>query len=214
MSLSLSDVENALGAVGQLERAAPVMLGGLVLSGPEVPDELIIGGRQILVIHRLLGGGRVIDSVGNDAAQLVLTGRFVGPAATRRARRVEAMREAAQILAFSVADLSARVWISEFSWSYQARGTICPYRLVLEREALPPTRFPSSVESAGLDIMSGLSTISTFLETMTEAGWVGSTMISTATGQITPVAHALGAVALFRGRRLPSVRQTRSGKAV
>lgn len=193
MSLSLSDVENALGAVGQLERAAPVMLGGLVLSGPEVPDELIIGGRQILVIHRLLGGGRVIDSVGNDAARLVLTGRFVGPAATRRARRVEAMREAAQILAFSVADLSARVWISEFSWSYQARGTICPYRLVLEREALPPTRFPSSVESAGSDIMSGLSTISTFLETMTEAGWVGSTMISTATGQITPVAHALGA---------------------
>jgi len=193
MGISLLQVENALGAIGQLDRAAPVTLGSLVLSGPEVPDELVIGGRQILIIHRLLGGGRVIDAIGNDPARLVLTGRFIGPMATSRARRLEAMREAAQVLAFSVADLSARVWIAEFSWSYQARGTICPYRLVLEREVSPSVLALGSLETASLDMISGLGVLSTVLGQMTDSGWIGTNMISSVMGQIMPVAQVLGA---------------------
>ncbi|WP_025885226.1 hypothetical protein [Asaia prunellae] len=193
MGLSLQEVENALGAIGQFDRAAPVTLGGFVFSGPEIPDELIIGGRQILVIHRLLGGGRVIDSVGNDPARLVLTGRFVGPMATARARRLEAMREAAEVLIFSLADLSARVWIAEFSWSYQARGTVCPYRLVLEREISPPVQRPGVSEMVDLDMISGLSAISTILGQMTDSGWIGTNVIASALGQIMPVAQCLGA---------------------
>ncbi|WP_438384086.1 hypothetical protein ABHV46_07170 [Asaia sp. BMEF1] len=193
MGISLLQVENALGAIGQLDRAAPVTLGSLVLSGPEVPDELIIGGRQILIIHRLLGGGRVIDSVGNDPARLILTGRFIGPMATSRARRLEAMREAAQVLAFSVADLSARVWIAEFSWSYRARGTICPYRLVLEREVSPPVMVLGSSETVSLDMASGLSVLSTVLGQMTDSGWIGTNMMSSVVSQLMPVAQILGA---------------------
>ncbi|GBR12384.1 hypothetical protein [Asaia spathodeae] len=193
MGISLLQVENALGAIRQLDRAAPVTLGNLVLSGPEVPDELVIGGRQVLIIHRLLGGGRVIDSVGNDPARLVLTGRFIGPMATSRARRLETMREAAQVLAFSVADLSARVWIAEFSWSYRARGTICPYRLVLEREVSPPVLVPISSETASMDMVSGLGVFSTMLGQMTDSGWIGTTMISSVVGQIMPIAQILGA---------------------
>ncbi|NVN06485.1 hypothetical protein HW509_12915 [Asaia spathodeae] len=193
MGISLLQVENALGAIGQLDRAAPVTLGNLVLSGPEVPDELVIGGRQVLIIHRLLGGGRVIDLVGNDPARLVLTGRFIGPMATSRARRLETMREAAQVLAFSVADLSARVWIAEFSWSYRARGTICPYRLVLEREVSPPVLVPISSETASMDMVSGLGVFSTMLGQMTDSGWIGTTMISSVVGQIMPIAQILGA---------------------
>ncbi|RUT27436.1 hypothetical protein C0V97_01315 [Asaia sp. W19] len=192
MGLSLLEVENALGAIGQLDRAAPVLLGDMVLSGPEVPDQLIIGGRQLLVIHRLLGGGRVIDSVGNDPARLILTGRFVGPLATTRARRMEAMREAAQVLSFSLADLAARVWIAEFSWSYQARGTICPYRLVLEREALPAVPVPGMADQVDTAMLSGLGTISGLLGEMAEAGWIGTAMITSLTGQIMPVAKSLG----------------------
>lgn len=193
MGVSLLEMENALGAIGLIDRSAPVVLGDLILSGAEVPDELVMGGRQLLVIHRLLGGGRVIDAVGNDPARLVLTGRFLGPLATLRARRVEAMREASRALSFSVADLSARVWIAEFTWSYQAQGTICPYRLVLEREALPPAISLSSGEMAGADLGSGLSTIAGLLGEMSEAGWVGTTMLTSLAGQVMPVAQVLGA---------------------
>ncbi|GBQ94567.1 hypothetical protein ACFFGF_06965 [Asaia lannensis] len=193
MGGSLLDVENALGAIGQLDRATPVTLGDLVLSGPEVPDTLVMGGKQILVVHRLLGGGRVIDAVGNDPARLVLSGRFIGPLATRRARRVEAMRQAARVLSFSVADLAADVWIAEFSWAYQARGTICPYRLVLEREVVPLSQGASAGEGIDLDLRAGLGAITDRLAEMTEAGWIGTTMISTLAGQIAPVAQSLGA---------------------
>lgn len=193
MSGSLLDIENALGAIGQLDRATPVTLGDLILSGPEVPDTLVMGGKQILVIHRLLGGGRVIDAVGNDPARLVLSGRFIGPLATRRARRVEAMRQAAHVLSFSVADLSADVWIAEFSWAYQARGTICPYRLVLEREAAPVSQGTSVGEGIDLDLRAGLGVITDRLAEMTEAGWIGTTMISSLAGQMAPVAQSLGA---------------------
>lgn len=192
MSLSRFQVENALGAIGQLDRATPVTLGDLVLSGPEVPDTLVMGGRQLLVIHRLLGGGRVIDAVGNDPARLVLSGRFIGPLATRRARRVEAMRQAARVLSFNVADLSADVWIAEFSWAYQARGTICPYRLVLERESAPPDLIRTYGEAVDLDLRSGLSSISDRLAEMSEAGWIGTNAIASLAGQVAPLAQTLG----------------------
>jgi len=191
--MALLDVETTLGAIGQFDRAAPVMLGTMVLSGPEVPDELVIGGHQALVVHRVIGGGRVIDSLGNDPARLILSGRFMGPFATRRARQIEAMREKAQALVFSVADLSARVWIAAFSWSYQARGAICPYRLVLEREMVPPGRGEDRSDNIALNVRGGLSSLGVILGDMAEAGWTGANALSGLAGQVMPVAQNLGA---------------------
>lgn len=192
MAISSLEIQNAIGALGRLDRAAPVILGGLVLSGPEVPDQLVFGGRQRLVIHHALGGGRVVDAVGNDPLRLVLSGCFIGPLATQRTRSIEAMRRKARSLVFSVADLTLRVWIAEFSWAYQARGTICPYQLVLEREDAPSDGASSSAEEAGGAMATGSATLSGFLGQMAEIGWVGNNAIAGLAGQIMPLAQGLG----------------------
>lgn len=201
MSVSLLEIQNAIGAVGHFERAAPVVLGGMVLCGAEVPDELVFGGRQTLVVHRIPGGGRVIDALGNDPARLVLSGRFIGQNAPSRARLLEKFRSAGQVMEFSVADFSVRVWIAEFSWTYQARGTICPYRLVLEQEEEPFRSSPGLNGLVAEDLDNSLNSISDRLDGMAEAGWIGTNQIIGSLQQLDPLIECLGssgAIAIAR----------------
>lgn len=40
MSLTLTNIETAIGSIGRLSASAPVQIGGLVLTGMEVPDRI------------------------------------------------------------------------------------------------------------------------------------------------------------------------------
>jgi hypothetical protein len=69
-----------------------LLLGPIAFRNFEVPAAINIGGAQRLAIHRLLGGTRVIDTLGRDDTDISFSGTFSGPDATLRARLIDEMR--------------------------------------------------------------------------------------------------------------------------
>lgn len=195
MGIGLSDIENAIGAVGRLGSSSPVILGNLVLTGIEVPDTLQVGGRQMLVVHRLPGGGRVVDALGNDPGRLELKGRFLGPDAQMRAQAVERMRMAGQQVAFSAAGLSVQVWIAQFHYVYQAKGAVCSYTLVLERPQETTAVQTSGTLSGvlGDDVGSALDSFSSVVSDVSEGVFTAVGQVSSVVGQVMPLATLVGA---------------------
>lgn len=194
MGVGLSDIENAIGAVGRLGASSPVILGNLVLTGIEVPDTLQVGGRQMLVVHRLPGGGKVVDALGNDPGRLELKGRFLGPDAQMRAQSVERMRMAGQQVVFSAAGLSVQVWIAQFNYVYQAKGAVCSYTLILERPQETTSTQASSTLSGvlGEDVGSALDSFSGVVSEVSEGLFTAAGQVSSVVGQVMPLASLIG----------------------
>ena len=69
-----------------------VVLGPLVLEGFEVPERISVGGQQLLAVHRLVGGGRVVDALGADEADIRWSGVLAGVDAPERLRVLEGVR--------------------------------------------------------------------------------------------------------------------------
>lgn len=193
MGVGITEIESVVGAIGRASAAAPVMIGDMVLTGLEVPDELIMGGRQELVVHRLLGGGRVIDTLGNDPSRLMLRGRFMGPEAQTRARMLERMRMAGAAVVFSAAGLSCQVWIAQFQYAYEAKGALCSYCLELERAAEQVSDTASSESSWSNDVGNALSTLTSFIGGVSSATYLLAGQVGTVVGQVTPLATMVGA---------------------
>ncbi|KXU99227.1 hypothetical protein AD929_15625 [Gluconobacter potus] len=194
--MSLTSIEAAIGAVGRLSSAAPVVIGSVTLTGAEVPDSLRVGGQQRLVIHQLLGGSRVVDATGNDPARLTLSGRFLGVNALSRAQALEALRVAGKAITFSGAGLSAQVKIAEYWYDYTLKGAVIPYSIQLERSSV--TTASSTSTSAlssliGSDAADALTSVSDAVSSVTSTIDDFSSEIGTVVGQITPLATLVGA---------------------
>jgi hypothetical protein len=69
-----------------------VILGSVVLDGFEVSDAVHFGGKQALAVHRLPGGGRIIDALGPDDADITWSGILTGGNAAGRARLLDGLR--------------------------------------------------------------------------------------------------------------------------
>jgi hypothetical protein len=106
-----------------------LLLGPVAFAGFEVPDRITFGGRQRLAIHRLVGGGRVVDALGADDADLAWSGVFSGPDAADRARLLDALRMAGAQVTLTWDAFFYTVVIAEFSADYSAPWWV-PYRLV------------------------------------------------------------------------------------
>lgn len=72
--------------------AGQLTLGEVVFADFEIPDHIAVGGKQDLVIHRLPGGGRVVDAMGADDAPIRWSGIFSGDRAADRARGLDRLR--------------------------------------------------------------------------------------------------------------------------
>lgn len=73
-------------------------LGNLDFANFEIPSFVQFGGSQRVAVHDLLGGGRLIDTMGRDDAVLTWSGVFSGRDAGDRARTLDAMRVEGQDL--------------------------------------------------------------------------------------------------------------------
>lgn len=72
-------------------------LGGIVFDDFSTPRKMPFGGNQAMVVHKLPGGARVIDTLGPDEANIVWSGRFFGNNAYDTALALDAMRAAGQL---------------------------------------------------------------------------------------------------------------------
>ena len=71
---------------------ATLILGDIVFQHMEVPEFINFGGSQMLSIHQLVGGGRVINALGRSDTDISWGGFFFGERAFERARAVDFLR--------------------------------------------------------------------------------------------------------------------------
>ena len=75
-----------------------LILGGISFTGFAPPDAMMGGGKQAMVVHKLPGGQRVIDTLGPDEAPIVWKGQFFGDDAYDTALALDAMRAAGAVV--------------------------------------------------------------------------------------------------------------------
>lgn len=126
-------------------------LGGIVFRDMEVPDELPFGGDQMLVVHKLIGGGRVIDVMGRDDEPLAWSGRFFGADAEDRAKALDALRIAGKAIELRWSTFAYRVVIKRFVGTYLRVNNV-PYQISCEiqEDLAAPT---TSAAQVGVDQM-------------------------------------------------------------
>lgn len=119
-----------------------VMLGEVVLQGYEVPERVRFGGTQRLAVHRLPGGGRVVDAMGPDELGLRWSGMMLGADAADRARAIDAMRVAGTPVTLVFGDMAYDVIVAGFVAEYRRRSWIGAY-------AISCAVLPAVAEAAG-----------------------------------------------------------------
>ncbi|MCC3246670.1 hypothetical protein LG047_15320 [Methylocystis sp. WRRC1] len=90
-------------------------LGGIVFDDFSTPERMPFGGEQTMVVHKLPGGSRVIDTMGPDDADIHWSGRLFGDNAYETALALDAMRRSGVTLPLTFAGQAFTVVISEFS---------------------------------------------------------------------------------------------------
>lgn len=178
-----------------------VSLGGMNLSGLEVPEKLNWGGQQRTVQHKLPGGARIIDLMGADDADIKWSGYFQGPLANSRARSIDAMRAAGRPVPLSWPGFTRTVIVSDFTCSSERGGWLLPYSVTCVVVPTPPRPGPTSLlgQLAGGVVNSlGLSsTIASIQQTMGPILQTAQTALGYVS-QVLPIAGVLsGGSAVF-----------------
>lgn len=107
-----------------MAQQAVLTLGNIAFLQREVPDTINFGGRQMLSVHRNLGGSRIIDAMGPDPAPIHWSGHFltvpgiVGTAAAR-ARAVDQLRKSGAQVTLAWGSFSYQVVVSHFDAVYK-----------------------------------------------------------------------------------------------
>lgn len=105
-------------------------LGPITFANFEIPERIPFGGRQMLAVHKLLGGQRVVQSMGRDDNDYSWEGIFMGSTATFRARYLDSLRIAGNQLNLTYSQFNYAVKIKEFEGDFERFYQI-PYRITV-----------------------------------------------------------------------------------
>ncbi|BBL73221.1 hypothetical protein [Methylomagnum ishizawai] len=94
-------------------RNPKVRLGDFEFQRFEVPDAIHTGGTQILAVHPLIGGNRVVNAMGQSYANIEWSGTLTGPDAWNRMAALDAMRKSGKRYTLTFHGLRAPVVIEE-----------------------------------------------------------------------------------------------------
>jgi hypothetical protein len=131
-------------------------LGPVAFSAFEIPSGINFGGRQLVAVHQLTDGRRVVDTIGATESEVSFAGAFSGPTATFRARVLNSLRTTGAELRLSWDAFCYTVVVSRFDAAYENPSWI-PYRLsctVLQDDAAPA---PALAPSLGVSVLADLS---------------------------------------------------------
>jgi hypothetical protein len=88
------------------------------------------GGNQAMVVHKLPGGSRVIDTLGPDEADVVWRGQFYGNNAYSTALALDAMRAAGQVVSLTWGGQFRSVIVSNFIYRVRRMPVWVEYSIV------------------------------------------------------------------------------------
>jgi len=147
-------------------------LGPIIFQGFELPSDIGFGGTQLVAVHQLPGGGRVVDALGPADADIQFAGILSGSDAATRALELDALRSVGLPLPLAWDVFFYLVVIENFQADYQAPWWI-PYTVTCK-----------VVQSAtGLAVAAGVSLLG-----------AAAADIGTATGLAAPAGINLGSV--------------------
>ena len=86
-----------------------LLLGPIAFTDYSPPECLPFGGRQQMAVHKLIGGQRVIDTLGPDDEDIQWSGRFFGAGALSTCLALDSLRAAGQVLPLSYAGMGYTV---------------------------------------------------------------------------------------------------------
>lgn len=99
--------------------ATRLIVGGTEFTGLEVPESLTVGGKQQVVVHKLVGGRRVVDVLGVDYDNLTWSGWMAGPTAGARTTALEKMRDTGATLTFNMDGYYFSVVVADFKSRFE-----------------------------------------------------------------------------------------------
>ncbi|MBI1214131.1 MAG: hypothetical protein GC190_21930 [Alphaproteobacteria bacterium] len=138
-----------------------VRLGDFAFQNFEVPENILGGTAQTLVVHQFPGGKRVVDAMGRDYPPISWSGRFRGADALSRLRALEAICNAGLPVTFSWSEYSYLVMVRDVARDFRRKYEIL-YTITLEviedqASTLPPSAGPSLDEMIDGDALSANS---------------------------------------------------------
>lgn len=124
-----------------------ITLGGVTFQDFEVPEKIALQGGQFMAIHQLIGGGRVVDVLGDDPGKISFSGIFAGTDAGARAQVLDAATAAGAQLPLYWDSFFYTVIIEEFAADYEKPWWI-PFSLTCLVVIDPVAVIASAVASA------------------------------------------------------------------
>ncbi|MDE1999650.1 MAG: hypothetical protein KGI52_12060 [Burkholderiales bacterium] len=97
----------------------------------EIPQRITWGGEQLLSVHQLMGGRRIVDALGASDAPLSWEGIFTTLTAVDRARFCDSLRRTGEACTLEWGEFSYSGVVSQFSADYTRGGLYVPYRITL-----------------------------------------------------------------------------------
>lgn len=136
---------------------APIklILGPVSFYDFEIPAGVTFGGKQLLALHQLTDGRRVIDCMGPGDTDIEFSGICSGPEASLRARLLNSLRNAGSPLSLTWDTFIYSVVLSRVQFDYR-NPTWMPFSvscIVLRDESRP---FPAQTASPVTDITSDI----------------------------------------------------------
>lgn len=105
-----------------------VILGGIAFERFETPEAISFGGEQRHAVHELVGGSRVIDTIGATPSDKDWSGIFQGSNALARALAFDKLRKAGKPVTLTWSQFSFTVVIHTFKADYQ-KSHFIPYSI-------------------------------------------------------------------------------------
>lgn len=200
---ALSTASEAVSAIASLAFGATggVVLGQFVFSGFEVPKYISIPGNQAMTVHKLPGGERVIDVLGDDPGDISWSGCMIDGDPWTRAQELEQMRSLGDPLPLQWGQFFYTVVIRSFAAkTLYSRVNYEISCTVLQNEATAPTQQDppaSSVVQGGAT--GALSAVSGALQQAATLIHSGLSVVSSVAGQVSSLANAVGVSIPFLG---------------
>jgi hypothetical protein len=182
---------------------APLVLGGIVFEGFEIPSSLKFPMKQRHHVHKLVGGGRVVDKLGPDPEDHKWSGRFRGATAESRCRSIEALCASGAEVGLSWGSFFRIGIVSHFDPDYNAAFEI-PYSIT----------FTPTEAGAGGGGLFGMLASSLALIMAGDIGAVinlASTHAQAAAGEAAALGQTVDTVSTFDGLPATTIATIREG---
>jgi hypothetical protein len=140
-------------------------LSDITLTVLEVPEQIMFGGSQRIVAHRLADGRRVFETLGPDESDILFRGIFTGADAESRARAIDTIRQQGNTVSLQWQSFKYDVIVRTFTASYNSPWWIS-YSLrlaVVKQNTAVSSQSPTNLSSILADLAdarSGLAQVS------------------------------------------------------